>query len=75
MKCRFCGQDLRPVNDVLYAPNGKQCAGNGGKNHVAISDGKNCVYCGRATRIVANRLSTMFGFKCSTSPTGGHALQ
>lgn len=75
MKCRFCGQELRSVNDTLFAPNGTKCAGNGNKNHVAISSGKICVYCGHETRIVAQKLCTKYGFKCKYSPTGGHTLQ
>ncbi len=44
MKCRYCTENLRVVNEKLLSSYGEKCLGNPAGFHVAISDGVICVY-------------------------------
>ena len=45
------------------------------KKHVALSDGVDCIHCGRAVKSLGNYLVTEYGQKCRESPTEKHILQ
>ena len=47
MKCRYCGYDVKTVGQGLSGSYGQQCKSSPTGKHVGISDGTNCVYCGR----------------------------
>lgn len=75
MKCRYCGDALRVVNEKLFTATGEKCAGNPAGFHVGVTDGESCVYCGNAASCQGGRLRTRFGLVCKHSPTGMHCLQ
>lgn len=75
MKCRYCGDTLRVVNEKLFTATGEKCAGNPAGFHVGVTDGECCVYCGNATSCQSGKLRTRFGVSCKRSPTGMHCLQ
>ena len=50
MKCRYCGDNLRSINQKLFSSLGERCLGNPAGVHVCITDGINCVFCGNKTR-------------------------
>ena len=75
MRCRFCGDNLRPLNQKLFSSLGENCLGNPAGKHVGLSDGHTCVYCGDETKSQNGKLITKLGIPCKFSPTGMHCLQ
>ena len=75
MKCRYCGDNLRSINQKLFSSLGERCLGNPAGVHVCITDGINCVFCGNKTRFQNGKLITEFGYPCKNSTTGLHCLQ
>ena len=50
MKCRYCADTLRVVNEKLFSSLGERCAASPQGVHVAVTDGERCVYCGNEVR-------------------------
>ena len=62
--CRYCG--------VSFSSGGTGCNNNpnGTKNHVAVSDGKHCIWCGTPGSMSPSFLSQ----PCPKSPSKKHQL-
>lgn len=75
MKCRYCGDTLRSINQKLFSSVGEKCAGNPAEIHIGVTDGVSCVYCGDIAKCQAGKLFTKFGSECRNSPTKKHCLQ
>ena len=75
MKCRYCAETLRSMNEKLMSPFGEKCLGNPQGFHVAVSDGTICVYCGNPVKSQNYKPHTKYGINCKNSPTGMHCLQ
>lgn len=75
MICRFCGDNLKSVNQKLFSSLGERCNGNPSGKHVGVTDCVCCVYCGDVARHQNGKLITKIGLQCKNSPTGGHCLQ
>lgn len=77
MKCKFCGKDIRTVGNQLESLDGSNtavCEKNHTGKHIAVSDGKHCIYCGRNVKVLGDRLITSHGISCPASPSGRHQL-
>lgn len=75
MRCRFCGENLRVINQTLYSSRGEKCTASQTRKHVGLSEEMRCVYCGGECKTINGRLFTKFGKKCPPSPTKAHCLQ
>ena len=75
MKCRYCAENLRVVNEKLLSSYGEKCLGNLAGFHVAVSDGVICVYCGNSVTPRNFKPHTKYGINCKNAPTGMHCLQ
>lgn len=75
MRCKYCGQEVKPVGSMLMSSYGKTCRASPTGNHVLISDGISCIYCGYETKPIGGLLMTKYGQRCTASPTGKHILQ
>ena len=75
MKCRYCGDTLRTINQKLFSTTGVQCLGTPAGIHVGVTDGECCVYCGDKTHCQNRKLITHLGDSCRNSPTRMHCLQ
>ena len=75
MKCRYCGDNIRSVNQKLFSSTGERCLGNPDGIHIGITDGASCVYCGDKAHFQSGKLITRLGFSCRNSPTEMHCLQ
>ena len=61
MICRFCGDELKSVNQKLLSSLGERCQGNPSGKHVGVTDCVCCVYCGDEARPQNGRLITKLG--------------
>jgi|GEM_PF-308551 len=76
MLCKFCGQECKAGATLkLWTKYGPACKGSPSGNHVIVSDGLHCVYCGHECKPISTGLITRYGKQCPHSPTGKHALQ
>ena len=75
MKCRYCAENLRVVNEKLLSSYGEKCLGNPAGFHVAVSDGVICVYCGNSVTPRNFKPHTKYGINCKNAPTGMQCLQ
>ena len=74
MKCRYCADTLRVVNEKLFSSIGEKCSANPKDFHVAVTDGEICVYCGNAVTSKNGKPWIKYGTACKNSPTGFHCL-
>ncbi len=75
MRCRYCGENLRSINQKLLSGRGEICNGSSDGKHIAVSEDMLCVYCGNSCRSMNGKLFTKYGEKCPASPFGRHCLQ
>jgi len=76
MVCRFCGQECTAnSSQKLWTKYGPACKGNSSGNHVLVSDGVHCIYCGHECKPVIDGIITKFGKQCPNSPSKKHSLQ
>ena len=75
MRCRYCADTLRVVNEKLFSTIGEKCGDNPKGFHAAVSDGSVCVYCGNPVTCRNGKPYTKYGTACKNSPTAMHCLQ
>lgn len=76
MNCRYCGNVIKEQSAgfSLRTDRGDRCDSSPSGKHIAVSDGRHCVYCGEEVRNDGIQLRSRRSATCNCSPNRKHAL-